>query len=127
GDLLEILGSEIFDRFEKEFRVIVVVSGGWVYASYCAEQFSSMENVRGRNGLGEKFEPRLVVDTSIEEEIVSDDFFKPCAAPILHRSLVTSPVVRNRAAAMWNNKLQIGEHLKEVRIDDLHEGGGVAV
>src|SRR5690606_14694286 len=68
----------------------------------------------------------LVVHAGVEEYVVHHGF-QGRAAHVLGQAAVASPVVRDGAAAVRDDEFQGGKVAEQVGLDELHEGGGVAV
>ena len=71
--------------------------------------------------------PGLVVDAGVEEHVVEQLLLQRRPLHVLRQPAVAAPVVRHRAAAVRNDELQRREILEEVRRQELHERGRVAV
>src|SRR5207253_11114725 len=78
-------------------------------------------NVIDRNNLEQQVNARLVVNTSIEEDIVAHHFIEWRTLQILGEAAITSPMIRHGSTAMRNDESDRGKIFKDVGRDELHE------
>src|SRR6476661_9329118 len=68
-----------------------------------------------------------MVDAGIEIDVLKQMLLQQRQAERLGQSTETAPVIRHRTAAMRNDELQLWKLRKNIRGEQLHEGGRVAV
>ena len=86
-----------------------------------ANHLGGKQDVFDRNDVEKQVDSRLMVNTSIEIHIVHHRFRKRGQLQHVRQSPETTPVIRNRAAAVRDDELQIGEIREDVRLHQLHE------
>ena len=68
-----------------------------------------------------------MIDTSIEKNVSADKFPQRRPIQVLGKTAITSPVVRDGAAAMRDNKSQSRKILEQIGREELHKGCRVGV
>ena len=103
------------------------MAGAGIHAANRAHHFRGEQDVVHRNDLGQQVDARLVVDAGVEVNVVEQELLQRRFFHVLRQTAIASPVIRHRAAAVRNDEFQGREILEDVRCQELHEGGGVAV
>src|SRR3984893_9758421 len=126
-DLALVLGSKPRHLVDAAVGVVIIMPGARIDALYGADHFRGEQDVVGRDHRGEQLDAGQMIDAGIEIDVPEQMLFQRRPLQILGDAAIAAPMIRHRAAAMRNDQLQGRKILEQVRGDELHEGGGVAV
>src|ERR1700746_632887 len=107
--------------------MVEIMAGLGIDAFYSADHLRSEEDVIDGNDFRQHIYSRLMIDAGIKVDVFQKKFAQRRTFQILCDAAITAPMVGNGTAAMRNDELQRGKILENVRSEELHERGGVAI
>src|SRR5439155_25106287 len=112
-NLALLFSAEPRHGIDVALRIIEVMSGLRINASHGSHHFRSEQDVLDRHDLQQQLDAGQMIDTSIEKNVSADKFPQRRPIQVLGKTAITSPVVRDGAAAMRNNKSQSRKILEQ--------------
>src|SRR4051794_13959311 len=126
-DLLLVGGAEPGHLVDVALGVVIMVAGARIDALHGSDHLRGEQDVVDRDDFGEQLDARQVIHAGVEIDILEQQLLERRPLHVLRQAPVPAPVIRHRAAAMRDDEFERRKILEQVRRDELHEGGGVAV
>src|SRR5262245_24200276 len=121
------VGVAQLELVDVALGIVEVMPGVWVDALDGTDHLGSEQDVLDRHDLGQQLDTRQVIDAGVEEHVLEQVFLERRPLHVEREPAIATPVIGHRAAAMRNDELERREILEQVRRQELHEGGCVAI
>src|SRR5208282_3612949 len=105
-DLMALLGAEIARRLDIALGVVVMMAGFRVDPPHRADHFAGEQDVVDRDHPGQQVDARLMIDASVEEDVLQKMLLEQRLLKLLREPAVAAPVIGGCAAAMRNDEAQ---------------------
>ena len=103
------------------------MAGLRVDAAHRPDHLRAEQDAAGVDDREQQVDARLVVHAGVEGHVAHHRFLQRRPAEHVGQAAEAPPVVGDRAAPVRDDQLQVREVLEQVRLQELHERGGIGV